>query len=340
MHTENLEKAKFIKALVSGVSGDVAQGIIKCLEASSFDITVYKTCINKDSSWLYKDDNSFIVPRSDSAEYIPHIIKLIIEKNIDIFIPAVDSEILKISKNKKNIELQTGAKVLVGDYDKVKICDDKFKTYCFLKENNFFYPKTIIPKTKDSIDEFLSEVNFPIICKPRSGRGSSNLFYINDFKKAYSFLGNEEVVFQEIISGQEYTAGVYLGLDKEVKGNCILKRELKSGSTYKAERILSDKLEFIVSKISQKLGMNYVNIQFILNEGRVFPFEFNGRFSGTTGIIKKVFNGPEMYIREAFLNENIKKVKNSLKFKAMRFYEEIYCTEEQEAGLIKRSNLK
>ena len=36
-----------IKVLVSGVGGDVAQGIIKCLELSNLDIEIYKIYILK-----------------------------------------------------------------------------------------------------------------------------------------------------------------------------------------------------------------------------------------------------------------------------------------------------
>ena len=46
--------------------------------------------------------------------------------------------------------------------------------------------------------------------------------------------------------------------------------------------------------------IKYLNIQARLFNNEVYIFEFNGRFSGTTGIISIVFNAPEMFIREKF----------------------------------------
>ena len=74
-----------------------------------------------------------------------------------------------------------------------------------------------------------------------------------------------------------------------------------------------------------------------MKEGNVYPFELNGRFSGTTGIISKVFNAPEMAVRETILSEEIKPINNREKFYVMRYYDEIYTTSKEREELIKRS---
>ena len=61
---------KKIKVLVSGVGGDVGQGVIKALNHTDLDLEIYKICISEDSSFLYLDDRSFIAPYSASEEYI------------------------------------------------------------------------------------------------------------------------------------------------------------------------------------------------------------------------------------------------------------------------------
>ena len=93
---------KKIKVLVSGVGGDVAQGIIKALESSALNIDIYKTCISSTSSWLYKDEKSYIVPLSSSSQYIPTLLSIINKYNIDVFIPAVDSEIPVLFRAKRS----------------------------------------------------------------------------------------------------------------------------------------------------------------------------------------------------------------------------------------------
>ena len=67
------------------------------------------------------------------------------------------------------------------------------------------------------------------------------------------------------------------------------------------------------------------------------PLELNGRFSGTTGIISRIFNAPEFFIRERLLKENIEYRKNNEIFHVMRYYEELYANQEKVDSLLKRS---
>ena len=321
------------KVLISGVGGDVAQGVIKSLNQSDLECCIYKIASEVQSSWLYLDANSYISPLVSDPNYINYLCSFIKKHEIDIFIPCIDSEIKIISENKHYIKNATGAYVFVGDYDKIQICHDKLKTSYFLKESGVCFPESW-PVTEDP-----SSLNFPLILKPRSGRGSKSVYQINSAEelKTVSYDVPENYMLQEKLEGDEYTAGCYIGNDGEVKGVCILKRELKDGSTYYAERVVDAELERHVENIAKKVGLKYLNVQFRLKDGLPCPFEFNGRFSGTTGIISKIFNAPEMYIREVALKQKLDKVDNSEKFYVMRYYEEIYATEEDTKLLAKRS---
>jgi carbamoyl-phosphate synthase large subunit len=135
----------------------------------------------------------------------------------------------------------------------------------------------------------------------------------------------------------EYTSGLYLGDDGEIKGVCTFRRTLKGGSTYIAERIVDPVLEQPLVSIAQTLGMKYLNIQSMLRGNELVPFEFNGRLSGTTAMVSKVFNAPEMFIRERIMGEKLQKVINQSLFVAMRYYEEIYASHEEVNELLTRS---
>ncbi len=328
---------KIVKVLVSGVGGDVAQGVIKALEVSDLSVEIYKTCIANTSSWLYKDEKSYIVPLSSDIQYIPSLLKIIKKHQIDVFIPCVDVEIPNISKNKEFLESQSSVKVFVDRLDKVECCDDKYLTYKFLSENGFPAPLTVVPTSVEAIENFLSRVSFPILSKFRRGRGAVNVKKILNKKEAYRYLGNKDVVLQEYLEGEEYTTGIYLGDDGAIKGICTLKRELKNGSTFIAQRIVDKRLEFPLERIAKKLGMKYLNIQSIMVNGQLLPFEFNGRFSGTTGIISRIFNAPGMYIREKVFSQNLVKKENDSLFQVMRYYEEIYTDSCSIKKLMERS---
>ena len=329
-----------INVLVDGAGGDVGQGVIKSLLASNLSITLYASCITSTSSWLHKVDNSYVFPYISSENFIEFLISFLNKHQIAVYFPTVDSGILKIAQYKQLIEEKTNCIVFVDELKKVRICDDKYETIVFLQENGFNAPLSILPK--DSlIQDFIATVGYPFIVKTRSGYGANEVFLItkeNDYKR---FVNDMTYMFQQYIpkEGGEYTSGIYLGDDNEIKGICTFKRELRCGSTYKAERIIDENLERPLRMIARKLGLKYLNIQSMKKGDSLYPFEFNGRFSGTTSMVSHVFNAPEMFIREKILKEKLVPSDNQKLFFVSRYAEEVYTTKEAIDALEQRSKL-
>jgi carbamoyl-phosphate synthase large subunit len=328
-----------IKVLVSGAGGDVGQGVLKALAASSLDIEAYTTCIDRHSSWLHQSGvTSFIAPLSASEDYVPFLIRLIRSFGIQVFFPTVDGEITKIAREKTRIEGETGALVFVDSVDKVAVCDDKFNTAEFLRVHGFAYPTSAVADSPEA-RAMAARLGYPLIVKKRSGRGSEDVFKVDSEAELERWLGDPAYVVVEWLDPDqgEYTSGLYLGDDGEIKGVCTFRRKLKGGSTYVAERIVDPALEKQLERMAQSLGMKYLNIQSMRRGDELVPFEFNGRLSGTTAIVSRVFNAPEMFIRERALGEHIARVDRADRFVAMRYYQEVYATPEQVNALLARS---
>lgn len=327
-----------VKVLVSGAGGDVGQGVLKALAASSLDIDPYTTCISPHSSWLHMGVRSFIAPLSASEDYVAYLIRLILRFGIQVFFPTVDGEITKIAHEKARIEKETGALVFVDAMDKVAVCDDKLATAEFLKAHGFPYPASTVADGQSARD-LAARLGYPLIVKKRSGKGSQDVFQVHDATELDRRLGDTAFMAQEWLdpANGEYTSGIYLGDDGEVKGMCTFRRKLKGGSTYIAERIIDPDLEQPLEDIARTLGMKYLNIQSMLRGDTLVPFEFNGRLSGTTAMVSRVFNAPEMFIRERLLCERLQRVDNPLRFVGMRYYEEAYASPEEIDALLARS---
>lgn len=328
-----------IKVLVSGAGGDVGQGVLKALAASSLEIEAYTTCIGPHSSWLHQPGvMSYIAPLSASENYVPWLIRLIRRFGIQVFFPTVDGEISKIAREKAHIEAESGVLVFVDSVDKVAVSDDKFNTAEFLRVRGFAYPASAVADTQTA-RELAARLGYPLIVKKRSGKGNQDVFQVNDAAELERRLGDPAFVVQEWLDPEpgEYTSGLYLGDDGEIKGVCTFRRKLKNGSTYIAERIADPLLEQPLERIAQALGMKYLNIQSMRRGDELVPFEFNGRLSGTTAMVSRVFNAPEMFIRECILGKCITRVDNPDCFVAMRYYEEAYATPEQIDALLARS---
>lgn len=319
-----------VRVLVSGAGGDVGHAVIKALRRSELPTEVFATCIRPESPGLFVADHGFVAPRSDSTDYLPFVVSLIHKFAIDVFIPTVDSEMALIAKERTTLETTTGVKVFVNDATTVAVADDKLATAHFLEQEGFPFPRTMQADDPEAIT-FASDLGYPIIAKPRRGRGSRGVAVVHDAAHLQTYLGDDQIVLQEWLDPVlgEFTSGIYLGDDQEVKGVCILERELRHGSTHVARRICDENLERPLIAMTHRLGAKYLNVQAMRRGNELVPFELNGRLSGTTAMVSRVFNAPEMFIRERVLGERLYRVTSKQEFVALRFLDEIYVSPAQ-----------
>jgi carbamoyl-phosphate synthase large subunit len=330
---------KKINVLVDGVGGDVGQGIIKCLRDSKLNLNIHAACIFSTSAWLYHTEYSCVFPPASSPDFEEFLINYIISNEIHVYFPSVDQAIMKISILRENIEKNTNCIVFVDSPEKINICEDKYKTIQYLEQNGFDHPKTCEVVCSIEVESFVTSNPFPLILKPKSGNGSKGVFIVNCMDDLSSYIGDSSLMLQEFLDIKfEITSGIYLGDDSEIKGIYVLKRTLKNGSTFHAERIVDDVLNDKLIKIAKNIGMKYINIQATYKNSELKPFEFNGRMSGTTGAMRSVFNAPDLYIKERFLKEKIIKSSNNDVFFFTRFNEELMYTKEEMLLLEERSN--
>ena len=314
---------------ITGTGSLIGQAIIKSIIMSES---------NSDYNWIGVDyfnetvgslfcKKNYILPdiyksKSLSNDWISEIIKIIKKEKLSILFSGVDFELLLLSQNKQYIESKTDCTVIVSNPEVIKTCNDKYKTYQFLKNNKLSFPKTYLP---DNVD--YSIIKYPVIVKPRIGARSRDVFLVNsidDLKKKIMAVNNP--IIQENIGDiySEYTCAVIF-IDNKVYNSIVLKRTLKDGNTFISEHSLNfdPKIKDYVNAIAKKLKP-YGSCNFQLrvdNDGIPKLFEINPRHSGTT-YIRSLFGYNEII----FL---IKKIleKKSIKFdlvegKAIRYFEE------------------
>lgn len=330
-----------IRILVSGAGGDAAQGVIKALRHSNLDVEIFATCIRPESPGLHLADRGFVAPLSSSERYLPFLQTLIAAFNIDVFIPTVDSEIPAIAVDRERLESETGVRVFVNDSAQVRITADKLVTAEYLKEQGL--PAALSCSAgADNAAKFARTLGLPLIIKPRRGHGSQGLTVATEWSQVDEVLGDDEWMLQEWIdpAGGEYTIGAYLGDDHEIKGICILRRELRNGSTVIAQRVLDVAIEVQVRNLVEVLQAKYLNIQAMQRDGVLIPFELNGRLSGSTAMVSKVFNAPEMFIRERVLGEKLRVTTSNDEFIAMRYMHEVYASVEDVEALRRNAHFE
>ena len=248
---------------------------------------------------FYYADKSIVSPLIYDENYIPFLLEYCEVNKIDIVISLFDIDLFVLAKNKAKFE-KIGTRVIVSDQELIEICNDKYKSYLFLKENGFNVPKTYLTleDTINAIDR--GELNYPIIVKPRFGCGSiamsvaedemALLYYFrrntravnNSYLKYESSMVDEKIIYQECLVGQEYGADIINDLNGTFQ-NAIIKRKIamRSGETDIAEIVCEPVLFEELQRLSN-LTKHIANmdVDTFLVDGKPYILEMNARFGG------------------------------------------------------------
>lgn len=318
-----------INVLVLGVGGNVSQGIVKAIRKSNLGCRVIGACISPNSIGLYMCDSAYIAPYARTSEFMHWLIDVCNKEKIDIVFTGVEENILEISKNIKQFNDNTKAIFKCTPYEKLIIGQDKYLTVEWLKNNGCNYPKYALSRNQVEIDILVKNVGFPLIAKPIRGKGSAGIFKINNNNELLTISNYKDYIIQEFIGSEhtEYTIGCYRDKRGKVLKPIIMHRELKYGTTFKAQIIEDDSIEAEAIKICEKFKpVGPLNIQLRKDiQNKPVCFELNVRFSGTTPMRAHFgFNDVEAMIKEYILGYEILDEFEVRKGLSYRYMNEMY----------------
>jgi carbamoyl-phosphate synthase large subunit len=325
-----------INVLITGVGGGgVGEQLTKAIRLSDNQYKIIGTDVTPISKGFKEVDFAYVVPRANADNYIEVILEICKKHNIKAFFSGYEAELQILASNKKIFEKE-GIYVFVNKKELLDICLDKTKTVDFLAENGFYFPKSQTVNTLQDIEK----INyFPIVLKPSTGGGGSmnvmiaqnkselELFSVFLLKIYSSFIAQEYVGTPE----HEYTVGLLFDKDSNYINSIALKRQINAGLSCRlripnnTSNVSLGKNLVISSGISQgefghypivteqcteiakKIKAIYsINLQCRLVEDKVYLFEINPRFSGTTSLRAMVgYNEPDLLIRKEILGETI-----------------------------------
>lgn len=319
---------------VTGTGSLIGQAVIKSVLRSGLSQKIdfigfdyFKNTVG--SFWCKKN---YLLPdilsqKVTERQWLEVIIDTIQENNIKLLFVGVDFELPLLAKYRKLIEEKTNVVVLVSSEEVIKIADDKYLTYQFLKENHLNYPQSWLP---DEIDKI--QLEFPLIVKPRKGARSVGVSKVENREQLFKNISElKNPVIQECVGLEEaeYTCGA-IYLNNEVKKVIVLNRSLKAGNTYISyyknnfPQVISDYVTEVCGKLRP---FGACNFQLRIDKnGLPKIFEINSRHSGTT------------YIRSLFGFKEIEYIVNYLLFNkeqefelqegtVVRYYDEFFIPE-------------
>ena len=252
------------------------------------------------TSALKKADGYILTPAIYDASYIDFLLTYCEENEISALISLFDIDLPVLSKNRHLFE-EIGVRLLVSDYAFVSICNDKWRSYEFIKNHGFEAPATFISleTTKEALKT--GKIQYPLIVKPRWGMGSIgiyeaeneeelDLFYKktkNAILKSYlkyesqDFI-DESIIIQEKILGEEWGLDVFNDLSGEFLA-CVPKRKIamRAGETDVARTSIKEELLSFGKDISKVTGhVGNLDMDFFIKDNIFYILEFNCRFGG------------------------------------------------------------
>ena len=91
------------RILVTGIGGNVGQGILRNIISLNLDIELFGSNTIEFSAGNHFCKKVFLVPFAFSETYISIIKKIVEENKIDLIIPSTDYEVFYLGKNKSLI---------------------------------------------------------------------------------------------------------------------------------------------------------------------------------------------------------------------------------------------
>lgn len=325
-----------ITVMVTGVGGGGhGEQILKALRLGDLKYKVVGADMSPHSKGLTEVDIPYLLPAATDPIYIDSLLSVCKKHNVQVLFHGSEAELKVMSQRRVDIEKE-GVFLPINPAHVIATCMDKFETMNFLSRHNFFYPQTVLISSSSD----LQQVDFlPAILKPSIGSGGSANVMLAQTSEELKLFGEyllniyPSFIVQEYVgkADSEFTVGVLCSMDGELINSIAIQRYILSSLSNRIKITnRTGKQEFgetlvVSSGISQgKIGKfpevteyceqvalalgcrGVVNIQCRYVAGKVYIFEINPRFSGTTSLRAMVgYNEPDILIRHHLMGEKI-----------------------------------
>ena len=238
------------------------------------------------------------VPAVYETNYIDRILEICKQYKVEAVICLNDLELPILSDNKERFEKE-GVRLIVSSKDVIDICFDKYKTAQFVESIGLNSPKTFVNLNEAITALETGALQFPLVLKPRWGSGSIGIEFVNnmeELKETYGSLmkkikntilatastGQEYILIQQKIDGQEYGLDVMNDLDGNNHGVSVKKKlAMRAGETDKAMTVDNLEMRAIGCQLAEHLRhIGNLDVDIFEKNGKYYVLELNPRFGG------------------------------------------------------------
>lgn len=181
---------------------ELVQAFKKAAGDENIKLKIYAADMSENAPALYFCDEARKICRISDENYISELLSICLDEKIDLLIPTIDTDLLKLSTNRELFEKQ-GTKVLISALEMIHICRDKRYTGEFFEKCGLHAPKAF-----DNYEKY--DMGYPCFIKPKDGSSSINAFKVNNPQELKELsLKVADYVVQPFIDGVEYTVDIF-----------------------------------------------------------------------------------------------------------------------------------
>lgn len=206
-------------ALVTGVGGPAGRAVSEYFEA----VGIPFWCA--DMRPLNESRNFRVLPPASQAEFVSALDHLVDEARIGLLIPTVTEELPKVAEYREPIRRKNCA-LFVSPPEAIRIANDKWETFRALVALGVPVPCSY---SGESREELLEMVPFPMLSKPRFGRGGRGISIHRSTTDLPQCLSAERI-FQEFLPAEEYDVNLFSDPGEDAAVAVVLRKTvLKDG---------------------------------------------------------------------------------------------------------------
>lgn len=244
--------------------------------------SVFVADYNPDSPAFIVADKSFIAPSFSDPQYINWILHICQSENINLLFTLNVDDLFILESHRKEFE-NIGCRLIGGPLESIIMSMDKFRVMQFCENLG-------LPAIKTKLkEEQLTELSFPIIAKPRYGKGSRGMKFLYSEAELNSFLTETEsikekdaFVFQEVMKGEEYGFDIINDFNRNFAAVLVRRKiSMKNGETEEAITLDSEPwIQFAQQVSSQIQHEGLIDIDAIVIDNQPYIMDINFRFGG------------------------------------------------------------
>jgi carbamoyl-phosphate synthase large subunit len=270
-----------IKVFFTGGGGAGTIEAVKALKAlGGYEIvTADATPSSAGFSWA---DRSYVIPFGADDAFVDALREIVIRENPDFIIPLVDEEIPKVHRFVR--EEQPALRIVGPTLEFSELVLDKWTMAQALDQHGLSVARTWLASDA-------GKATYPAIVKPRKGRGSRGLAFLDGPRDLASYLAAtplpaDQYIVQERLRGPEFTTSVVVALDGTLLAIVPKEAADKRGITQVGITRNVPAIDELCRQITNALApRGPYNVQLIVtSDGVPRVIEINPRYSTTMAL--------------------------------------------------------